>query len=82
VVYYYVEGEKRWRAVTVQAPNGSELSAVGFAPSKGDYFERRVDAKADIELLRSYYEQSMTRDIIDKAADKLAAFAEPGLAQT
>lgn len=81
VVYYFVEGEKRWRAVTVQAPNGSELSAAGFAPPKDDYFERRVDAKSDIEMLRSYYEESITRNIIDKVADKLAAFAEPGLAQ-
>lgn len=80
IVYYSVDGENRWRAATVQAPNGSELDARGFVRRATDFgVDRRIANADDIRMLRSYYEKTTVRPRIDAAADSLAGFAEPGL---
>lgn len=80
IVYYSVDGENRWRAATVQAPNGRELDARGFVSRVTDFgMGRRIATVADIGALRSYYEKTTVRPRIDAAADVLAQFAEPGL---
>jgi hypothetical protein len=82
VIYYSVDDETRWRSATVQAPNGAELSATGIAPQADGFgVGRRIATAADMELLRSYYEKTTVRAHIDRAADALAAFAEPGMNQ-
>lgn len=80
IVYYSVDGENRWRAATVQAPNGGELDARGFVSRATDFgMDRRIATGADIEKLRSYYQATTVRPRIDAAANALAQFAEPGL---
>ena len=80
VVYYSIPGEKRWRAASVESPTGVEFDARGAVERENDY-GRRIASAAQMELLRSYYEQTTVRARIDAAADAMCQFLEPGFGQ-